>query len=99
MCKETPLLIYKQLLITIWSLVLILCHPAGDAENGRQQGEDEIPKDEARQQAVFSKAFGGAPINDHLRAITQEEENSQHGEIIGRVRRLEWQREGRRKEK
>lgn len=68
-----------------WLLISFPGHPSCDAEDGRQQGEDEIPYNQAWQESVFTKAFGGAAIEDQLGDVAQKEQEHQYGEVVSCV--------------
>ena len=82
-----------------WLLISFLRHSSSDAEDGRQQGENEVPKDQARQESVFAQTLGSTAIEDHLCDVPQQEQENQCGEVVRSVRRLGAYREGRTQEK
>ena len=64
----------------------LFLHSARDAEQGGQEGEQEIPKHQTRKEATFTEAAGGTTVDDELGNVTQQEQEGQGREIIGCIR-------------
>ena len=50
--------------------------PARNPEQRGQDGEDEIPQNEAGKQALFAQSLAGAPVDNQLADETQQEHHS-----------------------
>lgn len=63
----------------------LFAESSGDAEQGCQNGKEEVQNDQWGQETSLTQTFGGAIVDDHLRDVTQQEQHRQCGEIISGV--------------
>ena len=90
---------FKRVLNLLEFFDFLVCplfpHPSGKSEQGRKDGEEEIPKNQAGQKATFTQAVRSTAINKELADIAEQKQHAQHGEIVGGIG--DFMREGKRR--